>query len=128
MGPVTIWFVGRRERPADPATAHVLPETLVWTEMLPVVARRAPFFITASPTVAVCGVVLGGPMSMIAPLASTFPRANASAASTLAVPRGTKLPAKSPTMLLPLDEQPETTRPGWTVSSPAVAFPERAST
>src|SRR5437867_1235537 len=104
--------------------------TLVWIEViLPVVKPVVrPLFMTASPTVAVCGVVRGAPMSRIAPLASTLPRAVASAASTLAVPSGTRLPAKSPTTLLPVGEQPESTRPGWSVSSPGLAWPERAST
>src|SRR5262245_37962819 len=104
--------------------------TVEWMEVtVPVVKPVVrPLFITRMPIAAVCGVVRGMPTSRIRPLASTLPRAKASAASTLADPRGTRLPAKSPTTLLPVGEQPESTRPGWRTSSPALALPERAST
>ena len=72
-------------------------------------------------------VVHGGPMSRIAPLVSTMPlRASDRATSTLAVPRGTTLPMKSPTRLSESTWQALSMRPGWIVSSPVVALPERA--
>jgi len=66
-------------------------------------------------------------MSRIDPLVSTMlGRATARAASTLADPSGTRLPAKSPTMLTLPAEHWLSISPGWIVSSPAAALPERA--
>src|SRR5580765_7111418 len=85
-----------------------------------------PLFMTARPIVGAWIVVQGTPTSRIAPLESTFARAVEIAASTFPVPSGTMLPVKSPTMLLVAPEQLVSIKPGWSVSSPDAAVPDRA--
>src|SRR5262245_18176150 len=75
-----------------------------------------PLLITGSPIVGAWIVVHGTPISRIEPVESTFDRAVERPTSTFPVPRGTRFPMKSPTMLSPVPEQFESMSPGCSVS------------